>query len=65
MKPFTVIAIVLLSLIAILQLARLIFGWAVSVNGVAIPTWVSGVAFVVAGGVAAMLWRESHPRVTS
>jgi hypothetical protein len=60
MKPFTVIAIVLLSLIAILQLARFILGWVVSVNGVAIPTWVSAVAFVVAAGVAVMLWRESR-----
>ena len=65
MKPFTVIAIVLFSLIAILQLARFILGWEVSVNGVAIPIWVSGVAFVVAGGVAVMLWRESHTRVIS
>ena len=60
MKPFTVIAIVLFSLIAILQLARFILGWEVSVNGVAIPIWASGVAFVAAGGVAVMLWRESH-----
>jgi hypothetical protein len=64
MKPVTIVAIVLLSLIAILQLARLILGWEVSVNGVAIPTWVSGVAFVVAGGVAVMLWRESRTRAT-
>ena len=55
----------LFALIAILQLARFILGWEVSVNGVAIPTWVSGVAFVVAGGVAMMLWRESQTRVTS
>ena len=64
MKPFTVIAIVLISLIAILQLARLILGWEVAVNGVAIPTWVSGLAFVIAGGVAVMLWRESRTRAT-
>jgi hypothetical protein len=64
MKPFTVIAIVLFSVIAILQLARFILGWEVSVNGVAIPTWASAVAFVVAGGVAVMLWRESQPRAT-
>ena len=63
MKSFTVIAIVLFSLIAILQLVRFILGWEVAVNGVAIPIWVSGVAFVVAGGVAVMLWRESRPRV--
>lgn len=62
MKPFTTVAIVLLSLIAILQLARFILGWEVSVNGAAIPTWVSAIAFVVAGGVAVMLWRESRTR---
>ena len=61
MKPFTVISIVVLSLIAILQLVRFILGWEVSVNGVAIPVWVSAIAFVVAGGLAAMLWRESRP----
>ena len=60
MKPFTAIAILVLSLIAILQLLRAILGWPVSVNGVAIPVWASVIAFVVAGGIAAMLWRESR-----
>ena len=60
MKPFTVIAIVVLASIAILQLARFILGWEVSVNGVTIPVWVSAMAFVIVGGVAAMLWRESR-----
>jgi hypothetical protein len=62
MKPFTIVAIVLLSLIAIVQLARLILGWEVSVNGVAIPMWVSGIAFVIAGGVAVLVWREARTR---
>ena len=62
MKPFTLLAIVLLSLIAIMQLARFILGWEVSVNGVAIPAWASAVAFLVAGGLALMLWRESRTR---
>jgi len=60
MKPFTVIAIVVFSLIAILQLTRFILGWEVSVNGVIIPVWVSGIVFVIAGGLAAMLWRETR-----
>ena len=59
-KPFTFIAIGLLSLIAVLQLLRFILGWAVVVNGVSIPVWASGIAFVVAGGLAAMLWREAR-----
>ena len=60
MKPFTVIAIVVFSLIAILQLTRFILGWEVSVNGVIIPVWVSGIVFVIAGGLAVMLWRETR-----
>lgn len=60
MKPFTLISIVVFSLIAILQLTRFLLGWEVSVNGVAIPIWVSGLAFVIAGGLAVMLWRESR-----
>jgi membrane protein implicated in regulation of membrane protease activity len=60
MKPFTLIVEVLLSLIAILQLARFVLGWEVSVNGVSIPVWLSGIAFVVLVGLAVMLWRESR-----
>ena len=58
MKPFTAISTVVVSLIAILQLLRFILGWEVSVNGFIVPVWVSGIAFVVLGGLAVMLWRE-------
>ena len=57
-KPFTVIAIVLLSLIAMLQLLRFILGWEVTVHGVSVPVWASGIAFVVAAGLAVMVWLE-------
>ncbi len=60
MKPFTAISIVVFSLIAILQLLRFVLGWEVSVNGFAVPVWVSGMAFVVLGGLAVMLWRETR-----
>ena len=57
-KPFTVIAIVLLSLIAQLQLLRFILGWEVTVHGVSVPVWASGIAFVVAAGLAVMVRLE-------
>ena len=60
MKPFTTLAVVFLSLMAVLQLTRFVQGWEVSVNGVTVPVWVSGLAFIVAAGIAAMLWRESR-----
>ena len=60
MKPFTTVAILLISAAAVLQLIRFLRGWVVTVDGATIPVWVSGVAAVVLGLVAAMLWRESH-----
>jgi hypothetical protein len=57
-KPFTVVAAVVFLLVSLLQLLRLVMGWAITIDGVAIPLWASGVAFVVAAGLAAMVWRE-------
>jgi len=62
MKPFTVIAIVVFALVAVLQLIRVLLGWEVSINGMIVPVWFSGVACIVAGGLSVMLWRESHAR---
>ena len=64
MKTFTVISTIIFSLIAILQLIRFVLGWEVSVNGVSIPVWVSGMAFIVSGGLAIMLWRENLTKST-
>ena len=60
MKPFTTITIVLFSLIALLQLVRFILRWEVTVNGIIIPIWASGIAFVIAAALAVMLWREAR-----
>lgn len=57
-KPFTLIAVVLLSLIAVMQLLRFVLGWEVMVNGISIPVWASLIAFLVAAGLAVMVWRE-------
>jgi hypothetical protein len=54
------IVVIFLSLLALLQLARFFLGWVVTVQGVVIPVWVSGIAFVIAGLLAVMLWRESR-----
>jgi hypothetical protein len=60
MKPFTTLAVVVFSLVALLQVLRAIAGWEVTVNGFAIPIWASVIAFVVAAALATMLWREGH-----
>ena len=59
-RPFTIIAVALFSLIALLQLLRFSLGWEITVNGVTVPVWASGIAFVIAAGLAVMLWRETR-----
>jgi hypothetical protein len=59
-KPFTTIAVVLFSIIAVLQLLRFVLGWEVTVNGILVPVWASGIAFVIATVLAVMLWREAN-----
>jgi hypothetical protein len=60
MKPFTTVAVVVFSLVALLQLLRVALGWEVTVNGILIPLWVSVVACVVAATLAFMLSREAR-----
>lgn len=62
MKPFTTITVVLLALIAAVQLLRFILGWEVTVNGLIVPLWPSGIAFVITAGLAVMVWREARRR---
>jgi hypothetical protein len=57
-KPFTTIAVMVFLLIALLQLLRFLLGWEVTLNGAVVPVWLSGIAFVVAGGLGVMIWRE-------
>ena len=61
MKSFTLTAAILLGVIALAHLYRVIRPFEVTVAGNVIPQWVSIVGAVVAGGLAAMLWRESRP----
>ena len=60
-KPFTVVAVFVLFLVSLLQLLRLVLGWTITIDGVTIPLWASGVALVAAAGLAAMVWRELQP----
>ena len=60
MKPARTVAVVFLVLMAILQGCRLLFSWSVSVNGIAVPLWASGVALVVVLSIAVSLWREAR-----
>lgn len=57
-KPFTTIAVVFLTAIAVIHLLRLFAGWEVSIVGFVIPVWWSIFGLIVPGGLAFMTWRE-------
>lgn len=60
MKPFTTITIVVLALVGFVHLLRLLLGWQVSVDGTAIPTWVSVAGLAFSFSLAALLWWENR-----
>ena len=60
MKPFTTIAAVIFALVAFLHLLRLFLGWEVTIQGTAVPMWVSALGLVIAAGLAVMLLREAR-----
>ena len=60
MKPFTTIAAFLFSVVALVHLSRLIWGWELTINDVVLGSWVSFVVFIVAGVLAWMLVLEAR-----
>ena len=60
MKPFSTIAALVFALVAVIQLLRFVLGWEVVVNGMSVPLWASAIAFLVAAGLAVMVWREAR-----
>ncbi|HUL42561.1 MAG TPA: hypothetical protein VLV32_11765 [Burkholderiales bacterium] len=60
MKPFTVTAVAIFILVAIVHLLRLVFDWDITVNGFVIPMWVSVLGLFIPGALAYFLWREAY-----
>jgi len=60
MKVFTAIAVAIFAIIAVAHLLRLFTGLQISVSGFNIPVWWSAPAFIIAAGLAFMLWREGR-----
>ncbi len=58
MKPVIALAAVVFTLVAVVHVHRLLFGWEVVVNGMVMPMWTSVVGAVFTGILAVLLWRE-------
>jgi hypothetical protein len=59
MRRYAQVSGAFLSLLALVQLTRLVLAWPVRVASVDIPVWVSGVALVVVGSLAVWAFRVS------
>lgn len=62
MKPATHLASILLGIVSVAHLLRLVFKTQVTIADSVMPMWVSSVGFVVAAGLAVMLWREARKK---
>jgi uncharacterized membrane protein len=60
MKPGSMLAILLFTLVAIAHLLRLVNGLTVTVGEWDVPQWVSVGGVIVPVAIAYLLWRESR-----
>lgn len=51
-KPYLIATSLVFTLVTIIQLLRIIQQWAVMIDGVAIPLWVSGVIVIITVALA-------------
>jgi hypothetical protein len=57
MRRYVLVSGLFLLLLACVQILRLILGWRVTVAGMEIPLWASGVAALIAGSLAVWAFR--------
>ncbi|MGQ0486376.1 MAG: hypothetical protein ACT4SY_13620 [Hyphomicrobiales bacterium] len=56
-RNFSLTAAIVFAVIALVQLARAVFGWPVTVGIYAVPLWLSWIAFFVAAGLSYFGWK--------
>jgi len=58
-KTFSNVTLMVFSLIALLHILRLVYGWNAVIAGWAVPMWLSGLSVIVSGYLAysAFKWR--------
>ena len=59
MKPFTLIAIIFLSIVTLFHILRIVTGADITMNNWSVPIWLNGVGAIITGGLALMLWKEN------
>lgn len=64
MKRYEMVSGIFFSIISLVQLIRTVLGWPLQVDGIDIPVWCSGLAFLITGALAVWAFRSAS-RTTS
>ena len=59
MRRYELVSGIIFTIVALAQLTRTLLGWTAQVEGFSVPVWASGVAFVIAGGMAIWAFRSA------
>ena len=59
MKPFTLIAIIFLSIVTLFHILRIVTGADITINNWSVAILLNGVGAIITGGLALMLWKEN------
>jgi hypothetical protein len=59
-KPFTILAVAIFGLVAVIHVLRLIFAWDVTISGLVVPMWVSIAGAILGGVLAVMVKKEAR-----
>ena len=59
MRRYELVSGIILTIIALAQLTRTVLGWSVQVDGLTVPIWLSGVAFLITGSLAIWAFRSA------
>ena len=65
MRRYELVSGIFFSILALAQLTRTLLGWPVQVAGFTVPVWFSGVAFLIAGGLALWAFRAAGRHLSS
>lgn len=58
MRRYHVVSGIVFSILAIAQLTRTLLGWTVQIAGFTVPVWLSGVLFLLLGGLGVWAFRS-------
>ncbi len=59
MRRYELVSGIIFTIVAIVQLTRTVLGWPVQVDLFTVPVWLSGVAFLITGGMAIWAFRSA------